>query len=67
MKAPALGIAAAILAFQVAAGDLPPYSTTQEITPEHQVLAELVAAEWPDLEFSSPLADAAKALAEAAK
>ncbi len=65
MKAPALGIAAAVLAFQVAAGDLPPYSTNQKITPEHQVLAELVAAEWPDLEFSSPLADAAKALAEA--
>ncbi len=67
MKAPALGVAAAVLAFQAAAGVPLPYATQQEIAPEHQVLAELVAAEWPELEFSSPLADAAQAIAEAGR
>ncbi len=58
-------VVAAVLAFQAAAGTPTPYATQQEIAPEHQVLAELVAAEWPDLEFSSSLSDAAQAIAEA--
>ncbi len=62
-----VAVAAAILAFQVAAGDPTSYATHREIALEHQVLAELVAAEWPNLEFSSPLADAAQAIADAGR
>ncbi len=60
-----LVIAAAVLAFQAAAANTASYATHHEIKSEHQVLAELVAAEWPNLEFSSPLADAARVIAEA--
>ncbi|MEN8163161.1 MAG: hypothetical protein ABFS37_03450, partial [Acidobacteriota bacterium] len=60
-----VAVAAAVLALQAAAGNPTPYATHQEIASEHQVLADLVAAEWPELEFSSPLSDAAEAIAEA--
>ncbi len=50
-----------------AAANAPVYSTGTQIAPKHQVLAGLVAAEWPNLEFSSPLADAAQAIAEAGR
>jgi len=62
-----LVVAAAFLVSQAAAGNPVSYGTHQKIKPEHHVLAGLVAAEWPNLEFSSPLADAAQAVAEAGR
>jgi len=57
-----LVVAGAFLVSQSAAANSPWYGTRQEIKPEHHVLAQMVAAEWPDLQFSSALADAAAPL-----
>ncbi len=58
-------IAAACLGTQAAAGDFATYATYREISQKHEILAQLVAAEWPNLVFSSPLADAATLIAGA--
>lgn len=61
----AIGLAAAVMALTAAAEGPLQYSTSRDLSPAHLVMADLLSAEWPDLEVSSPLSVAAEQLARA--